>query len=75
MDLKLNNSELMAILTHIDDSLGYDIEPLERETYMSIVRKINDNVRTINKAVEKYAVDILNTDYKEGKLKWLWKKK
>ena len=65
MDLKLNNSELMAILTHIDDSLGYDLEPMERATYMSLVNKINDNSRTINRAVEEYAVNILNTNYLE----------
>ena len=63
MELKLNNSEIMAILTHIDDSLGYDLDPMVRATYMSILKKINDNSRTINRAVEEYAVNILNTDY------------
>lgn len=66
MDLKLNNSELMAILNHIDDSLGYDLEPMERATYMSLVNKINDNSRTINRTVEEYAVNILNTNYLEA---------
>ena len=66
MELKLNNSEIMAILTHIDDSLGYDLEPMERATYMSILKKINDNSRTINRAVEEYTVNILNTDYVEA---------
>lgn len=66
MLLKLNNSELMAILTHIDDALGYDLEPMERATYMSLVRKINDNSRTVNRAPEEYAVNILNTNYLEG---------
>ncbi len=65
MDLKLNNSELMAILTHIDDSLGYDLEPLERTTYMSIVNKINENSKTVNRCVEEFAVSILNTKYVE----------
>ncbi len=65
MDLKLNNSELMAILTHIDDSLGYDLKPLERTTYMSIVNKINGNSKTVNRCVEEFAVSILNTKYVE----------
>ena len=67
MDLKLNNSELMAILTHIDDALGYDLEPMERATYTSIVRKINNQVQfKHHTAVEEYAVDILNTNYVEA---------
>ncbi len=66
MDLKLNNSELMAILTHIDDSLGYDLEPLERITHMNIVNKINDQVQfKHHNAIEDYAVSILNTNYVE----------
>lgn len=63
MDLKLNNSELMIILTMIDDTLGYDLEPLERATYMNIVKKINDNSRVVNQCAEEFAVNILNTEY------------
>jgi len=64
MDLKLNNSELNVILTMIDDALGYDLEPLERTTYMNIVRKISNNVRDpVNRCVDSFAVDILNTIY------------
>lgn len=66
MDLKLNNSELNLILTFIDDTLGYELEPLERATYMSIVRKINNGVRyPVNRTVDEFAVDILNADYED----------
>lgn len=66
MDIKLNNSELNTLLTLIDDVLGYDLEPLERTTYMNIVRKISNSVRDpVNRCVDEFAVDILNTIYKE----------
>ena len=61
MKLNLNNSELNAILSMIDDGLCNDPEPLERTTYMSIVEKINGNSRyPVNKCVEEFAVNILN---------------
>lgn len=65
MKLRLNNSELNAILTFIDDALGYDLEPLERATYMNIVKKINNNISDSNlhKSLDRFVVDILNTDY------------
>jgi len=65
MDLKLNNSELNAILGMIDNAFGYGIEPLERATLTSIVNKINLNSRISNRCVEEFAVDILNTIYEE----------
>lgn len=61
MEIKFNNSELMAILTYIDDSLGYELEPLERATLMSIVKKINLNSTTVNRNVEEFAIGILQT--------------
>jgi len=63
MKINLNNSELNAILLSIDDSLGYNLEPIERATLMSIVKKINLNTRTSNRCVEEFAIDILNTIY------------
>ena len=45
MDIKLNDSEIMAILTHIDDVLGYDLEPIERVTWLNIMQKINDQIQ------------------------------
>ena len=42
MKVNLNDSEIMAILTHIDDVLGYDLEPLERTTWLTILSKIYD---------------------------------
>jgi len=67
MDLKLNNSELNTLLTMIDDSLGYDLEPLERATLMSIVNKINGGVRSpVNRCVEEFAMAIRDTNYEEA---------
>lgn len=67
MEIKLNNSEANLILTMIDDALGYDLEPLERATYMSVLRKIAGSVRyPSNRCVDEFAVNILNTDYVEA---------
>ena len=64
MELKLNNSEIMAILTHIDDSLGYDLEPMERATYLSILSKIQGQIQyRHHNAIDELSTSILNTDY------------
>ena len=68
MQLKLNNSEVMQILTSIDDALGYDLEPLEKTTLMNILRKISGSVRDpINRCVDSFVVDIINT-YKDDSM-------
>ena len=67
MELKLNDSEIMAILTHIDDTLGHDLEPIERTTWLSILGKINGNVAyKHHNAIDEYATSILNTDYEKA---------
>ena len=45
MQVKLNDSEIMAILTHIDNALYQDLEPMERATYLSILEKINAQIQ------------------------------
>ena len=66
MDLKLNNSEVMTILSIIDDQFRtYENEPVVKTTLMNILRKISGSVRDpINRCVDKFVVDIINT-YKE----------
>ena len=67
MEIKLNDSEIMAILTHIDDTLGYDLEPIERATWLSILGKINGQVEYKHHGViDECATSILNTDYEEA---------
>ena len=64
MQIKLNNSEIMAILTHIDDVLGYDLEPIERATWLSILGKINGQIQfKHHAAIDEYSTSILNTEY------------
>jgi len=59
MQIKLNNSEIMAILTHIDDVLGYDLEPIERATWLSILGKINDQIQfKHHDAIDEYCIAI-----------------
>ena len=66
MKLKLNNSEVMTILTLIDEQFrSWDSEPLVQVTLRSILNKINDNIRDpANRCVDSFVVDIINT-YKE----------
>ena len=64
MQIKLNNSEIMAILTHIDDVLGYDLEPIERATWLNLLGKINGQVEyKHHEAIDEFSTSILNTDY------------
>lgn len=67
MELKLNDSEVIGILTLIDDTLGYDLEPLERETLMNVVRQINGRIQyKHHNKIDEFVTDILNTDYVEA---------
>ena len=66
MKVNLNDSEVMAILTHIDDVLGYDLEPIERTTWLNLLRKINNQVEyKHHDAIDEYSTSILNTNYGE----------
>ena len=64
MKVNLNDSEIMAILTHIDDVLGYDLEPIERATWLNLLGKINGQVEyKHHEAIDEFSTSILNTDY------------
>lgn len=67
MKLKLNNSEIMTILTIIDDQFrSFDNEPLVKATLINILQKINNNVRDpANRCVDSFVVDIINTYLEE----------
>lgn len=67
MDLKLNNSEVMTILTLIDDQFrSYENEPLVKATLSSILHKINNNIRDpANRCVDSFVVDMINTYLEE----------
>ena len=59
MEINLNDSEIMALLTHIDDTLGYDLEPIERATWLSLLNKISDNVQyRHHEAIDDYCIAI-----------------
>jgi len=45
MELKLNDSEIMTLLAHIDDALTFPAEGLERTTLLNIMHKINDQIQ------------------------------
>ena len=45
MKLNLNDSEIMEILSMIDEFGIGDVDPMEKATLLSIVKKINDNVQ------------------------------
>lgn len=67
MDLKLNDSEISGILTLINESLGHDLEPLERTTLLNIVKKITGQIAyRHHEAIDEFAVDILNWDYEKA---------
>ena len=67
MKVNLNDSEVMAILTHIDDVLGYDLEPIERATWLNLLGKINGQVEyKHHEAIDEFSTSILNTDYVEA---------
>ena len=63
MDLKLNNSEVMTILSLIDQQYrDYEADPLITVTMGSILRKINNNVRDpANRCVDSFVTDMINT--------------
>lgn len=67
MKLKLNNSEIMTILTIIDDQFrSFDNEPLVKATLINILQKINNNVRDpANRCVDSFVVDIIDTYLEE----------
>jgi len=59
MDLKLNDSEIMQLLTYIDDASGYDLEPMERATFLSITNKINNQVQyKHHNFIDNFCVDV-----------------
>ena len=59
MDLKLNDSEIMAILTMIDDYSSEGMESLVKTTLLSITNKINDNVQyKHHNLIDDYGIDV-----------------
>jgi len=59
MDLKLNDSEIMQLLTMIDDASGYDLEPIEKTTLLSVVNKINNQVEfNHHNLIDNFCIDV-----------------
>ena len=67
MELKLNDSEVIEILSLIDQAISDDIlEPMEIATFKNVVKKINDQIQyKHHNEIDEFVVAINNVHFAE----------
>ena len=58
MKLRLNNSELVAILKVIEHNLDYNEDLMSLTSLLSFVKKVNDNATTYTRNPEELAIEL-----------------
>ena len=58
MDLKLNNCELVAVLSGIDNYLDYTDDPMVIASLKSFVNKVGDEIRTFNNKPDELVIQL-----------------
>ncbi|HUW89133.1 MAG TPA: hypothetical protein VMV43_01290 [Candidatus Nanopelagicaceae bacterium] len=59
MEVKLNNCELVAVLSGIENYLDYTDDPMVIASLKSFVNKVSDEIRTFNRKPDELTVQLL----------------